>query len=805
MCDYNLLCVLPAVERVLEDSDKPLQIALECSTKGLASPRFLFRLPVDPLTPDGSPSHRMRTSGFTSYVGALTAHSNPNLALTPSSLPAPNQSPHLPVLLDHNRWLSTDGEQNSLYSTDSYNSLSSLSRAARSRLQHMSKSVSALEQVPKSSPRRKKLVHMLSDSGEQNGSPPVSVQQFLYPPSTATPSSPSTTAQKMARAKNSVGNFFSRSLRNHRKFRSKAKSSKSLYSGNDAGSHSSLYLPPMSPEEKEASAKLTSLVSPLLAERKITMSTVMHIHYRDAKDALVYKSLLVSHKTKARDVVSEAVERFDLTAADPKEFCLFEVVGRWQDVSQSVEHESSLRVGPANAAALSLSSMSLLSAPRPAVTSIEEFVECYSRAIGPSERPYNLQAYLATQEGYTRRFELRRQDRHVHSGDVCRSHEALSVKETKELQRVSLDVASKRLSWADGEFGKGGSPLFGDTSHRKRGKRQNQQARASLSSAVLEGSETEEDILDEVKSRRRVVSAVGEGGEEVPGKAGFKSEEVRKSNPDSLLVDEGDPFAPEVSTPRRRKVLLSATSSSPDSGVVSFSKDKKLRHNSDELSCARSRNQLESASVFNDTPTHTSTLSHTQLLKMPFLLNLKMHNTEREPLVLPLEAERVVIASGSGGEGVKLEGVEESSASRQCVCLFHPDLAHDFRPLCLLQLQMRGGDSLDHPCPEGGRVYVLHPTHPDFPAHLNGNLVVEPTSLSHGDLLSVYKERYLFLFQDYSSLHSQQPYSWRPHPSIHLLPTSPLLLSTPLPSSPVVKEARSTRSKERPLEREDSG
>ncbi|CAI8034202.1 Ras-associating and dilute domain-containing protein [Geodia barretti] len=794
------------MERVLEDTDKPLDIALDCSSKGLASPRFLFRLPVDPLTPDGSPSHRMRTSGFTSYVGALTAHSNPNLAVTPSSLPAPNFSPHLPAVLDRNRWLSTDGEQNSLYSTDSYTSLSSPGRPVH-RLQHMSKSVSALEQVPRSSPLKRKPMHMLSEDGHQNGSPAISTsaQNFLQLPQATTPQSPST---KMTRAKNSVGNFFSRSLRNNRKMKSKSKSSKSMYSGTDSGSHGNLYLPPVSPEERQASVMVANLVSPILAERKMTMSTVMHIHYRDTRDALVYKSLLVSHKTKARDVVKEALERFDMTVANPKDFCLFEVVGHWQDVSERVELESSLKTGVSGAAALSLSSTSLLTAPRPAVTSIEEFVECYLRPIGPSERPYNLQTCLATQEGYTRRFELRRQDSAILASRVmsCSHETLLDEKETERCQRVSAEVVtSKRLSWADNEFCKGASPLFGDTSHRKRGKRQNNILRSSLGSAVPEGSETEEDILDEVKSRRRAMSTGGNGGKEVAGKVSLRQEKVRESQPDSLLVDEGDPFAPEVSTPRRRKVLLSATSSSPDSGVVSFSKDKKLRHNSDELSSsARSGNRLESASVFNDTPTHTSSLSHTQLLKTPFLLNLKMSDTEKEPLVQPLEAERVSITSSAGSEGFKPEELEEDD-SRQCVCLHHPDLANDSRPFCSLQLQTNGGYSADRTA--GGRVYILHPTHPEFPVHLNGNLVVEPTTLSHGDLLSLHKDRSLLLFQDYSTAHSTQQYSWRPHPSSHILPSSPLLLSTPLPSSPLITDVSSTRGGERSkgsLEREDN-
>ena len=744
------------MERVLEDNDKPLEIALECSTKGLASPKFLFRPALDPLAPESSVSHRMRTSGFTSYVGALTAQSNPNLAVTTSTA---NQSPHLLTSLDHHHWISTDGEQNSLYSADSYNSLSSGGRSAR-RMHHMSKSVPALEEKPNSSPQRRKLVPMLSDNSEHDTSP-TSTVQFLQPPS-AGDSSPSTN-HKMTRAKNSVGNLFTRSLRVHKKLKTKGKPKLSLHNGSATGSHGSLHMSPLSREEREASAKLSNLASPLPADRRLTMSTVMHIHYKDSSDALIYKSLLVSQKAKAREVVLEALKRFDLTMVDPKDFSLFEVVGCWQDVSQSVENETSVNMGTTG---LNLSNMSLLSIPRPAVTSIEEFVVCYSRAIAPNECPYNLQFYFSTQDGYTRRFELRQRERRMHARMISRSHAALDVKED-DIQQLTMENTPKRLSWANTElFCKEGSPIFGDTSHRKRSKRHNKVS-DQVNSTVLEGSETEEDILDEVKVRDRV------GG--VNGKV------TSRVKP----VDEID--AAEVGTPQHRQVLLSATSSSPDSGVVSFSKDKKPRHNSTDVSSTTTDQHLpESASLHTTTPTH-STLSPplTELVKMKFLLNLKLQVPEKELLIQPLEA-RTVHITGGGGSSVSDEPVGNSSA--QCVQLHHPALLSDARPLCSLQLQTKLGDTSFSQ--QADKVYVLHQTHPDHSIHLNGNLVVEPTPLCHGDLISLYKKSYLFLFQDYSSLslQSSQQYKWRPQLNNHVAPSSPILLSTPPPSSPIVKE-----------------
>ena len=777
-------CISIVVERVLDDSDKPLQIALECSTKGLASPKFLFRPPVDPLTSDGSPSHRMRTSGFTSYVGALAAHSNLDLAIAPSSLPVSTQSPHLPTQLDRTQWLSTDGEQNSLYSVDSFNSLAPTGAPIRAphstlhRMKHMSKSVTALEQKPKSSQQKKRLTHMLSDNSEPNSSPP-STMQYLQPPPTTPTRQP-----RMTRAKNSVGNFFTRSLRNQKKLKPKGKLSKpSLYGdATESESHSSLCLQAITPEDSVATVKLSQLASPLVTEVRTPMDTIMHIHYRNNKDALIYKSLHVSQNGKAREVVLEALKTFGLTVVDPRDFNLFEVVGRWEDVSQSVENEGS---------GLAVSHTSILALPRPAVTSIEEFIVYYSREIGPNECPFNLQFYYAMQEGFTRRFELREKEHGMPPRYMSRSYQVLDMKDATRSD-LSEENATKRLSWANAElFCKGDSPLFGVTSQRSRRAKRQAQVSSSLNSAVVEGSDTEEDILDRGKSKKTGESS-NEGS---PNKVKLRTKKVHL---DSLLTDEVESFTVDSSTARPRQPLLSATSSSPDSGVVSF---KKLRHNSEDLSLtADNHHHLESASVYTDTPTHTATTRNImQLLKTPFLLNLKLHDPDKEPLIEPLEAETVHFTSGYC-DSCKDESPDEGG-STQHVCLYHDDLPRDPQPLCSLRLQTvqtSNSYSVDeeHAHSETGRAYVLHAVHPDCSVQLNGNLVVEPTPLTHGDLISVLDERYMFLFQEHTAttIHTSKPYNWRPHPVDYPLPSSPLTLCTPLPSSPIIKEMRSVKS-----------
>ena len=795
-----------AVERVLEDSDKPLEIALDCSTKGLASPKFIFRPPSERSSRSGTASRRMRTSQFTSYLGALTTNSNPNLAYTSSSLPT-NHSPHLNTSLDHRhhhsqRWLSTDGEQNSLYSADSYNSISSGGRSAR-KLQHMSKSVTGL-----GSPQKKKLVHTLSDNSEQTT--PNSPMLTLQPPiltDTSTP--PSLT--KGSRARTSVGNFITRSLRVHKK--SKRKTAKSLVDCSaESGSQGSLILTPTMPEDKEASAKVSKFASPMLAERKLTMSTVMHIHFRDATEALTYKSLLVSQIATAREVVLQALDRFNMTTVDVRDFSLNVVVGRWQDVSQSVVNGEI--VGPD--AATSLRNVSVLSVPRPAITSIEEFVVCYSREVGSKERPYNLQFYFSVPEGYTRRFELRqREKRRLNARMKSRSHEALDTKEGNVSSLVT-ESTPKRLSWANTEVLRNNesSPLFGHTNQRTPGRQRNYPS-GSLSSAVLEGSETEEDILDkkeeeEAEEGDRVsVSGDGAAAKREEQKVKLRERKTKTTESGGRLEGNED-GAPDVSTmdASHTRQLLSTTSSSPDSGVVSFSKDKKPRHDSAVFSSTSDQLQqhsghLESVSTHN-TPTRSPASLYPTHFKTAFLLSLKLHDPEKELLIQPLRAPVVHITAG--GDSSEPDGSEESSTQR--VFLYHPNLSHHSQPLCSIRQQSSSTQEEEEATANtrapARKEYVLHPTtttQPGVPVHLNGSTIADPTPLAHGDLLSVCNECYLFLFQDYSSLSAMQPtqhYSWRPHPLNYLMPAaSPGLPCTPPPSSPITKNVVS--------EREDDG
>jgi len=95
---------------------RPLQIALDCSTQGLASPRFVFKTSLTRLLDNGSAARH--TEGFTSYVGSLAAGS-----VTHSGSSEGGESPRLVKGLSTNLEADSVGSEISLSSEKSSHSL----------------------------------------------------------------------------------------------------------------------------------------------------------------------------------------------------------------------------------------------------------------------------------------------------------------------------------------------------------------------------------------------------------------------------------------------------------------------------------------------------------------------------------------------------------------------------------------------------------------------------------------------------------------------------------------------------------
>ena len=182
------------------------------------------------------------------------------------------------------------------------------------------------------------------------------------------------------KSRSKVGNFIARTLKSKKKIRPP-----SIY---PEGS------PNVVPDPRKS-----ALVSPKLAQKCFAMPTVFHIYYSKAKNMQLYKSVLVLERSNARDVIKQALERYGMKFNSPDSFHLYEVIGRWVEVSTDFE--------PALERSVQILNTKEEEQPNKPARAFEEFVECYVRKLRYNEKPYEVQFFHEPQTGYTRRFELR--------------------------------------------------------------------------------------------------------------------------------------------------------------------------------------------------------------------------------------------------------------------------------------------------------------------------------------------------------------------------------------------------------------
>lgn len=450
--------IFSAVERELDMNDKPLEIALDCSSKGLASPKFLFKSPLSEMT--DTPILGRQTNRFTSYVGSL-------------ALPSGSENEGSPTMNQYVQVLNKeyDQDQKSIASFGSVLSLSSKS----------SKTKSTSSLVVKS--KKKKLTHTLSNQETRTSNKediPVIESSPAHHRSQTHINSP-VSRRKNGRPKSIMTNFISRSLR----IRKKHKHSTSDTTSNSLAEYSSN----PSQESAEDMLQVNSLVSPLPAERRFTMTTVMHIYYMKPKQVQLYKSILVSEKSTTKQVITQSLERYNMKYCNPEDFSLYEVIGKWQEISGTLPSKANLNVSSSSNGGSS-STLPSKYGTSPLVnrrTAVEEFVVCYSRELNHDDCPYSSQYFLETKEGYTRRFELR-QKPNIDSVESRKGStmSALAIESTRESTESVADRRS--ISMAHINCNPEESPvILGNTSHRKRARRNRIR---DLSSSPTELSET---------------------------------------------------------------------------------------------------------------------------------------------------------------------------------------------------------------------------------------------------------------------------------------------------------------------------
>lgn len=654
----------------MESDEKPLEIALDCSAKGLASPKFLFKSSLPPSAPPLTPR---RTSGYATSVMA--------------------------GMEDYALDLSKPEHYNSMTSIGSGLSLAS-SKSAKS------KSSSSLS--GKSS--KKKVQQSLSNQ-EGGASPSLSPQHSQLHPHTAQNTPTPNSGRKMSRSKAAVSNFITRSLRVRRKSKQAAapapdeSPSVAAFHRQDSNEEREDEKTEEVEEEGYDSLQLTnSLISPRLnIEKKFTLSTVMHIYFTEGKQAQVYKSVLVSERATTVEVIAQALERYNMKCSEPHEYTLYDVVGKWQDVTNHVHPQLRYQ----NRTLPNILNASPLIQRR---TSVEEFVVCYCRELGPDESPYNTQFYLTTQEGFTRRFELRsKYSPSPMSREISheKSHSVDIMERPDEVTPTPGDVVGERKKPSEerDEFG-----IFGNTSHRKRARR-NRIGNQSVDSA---DPDTQVSILSSQTPPREAVGPVVSVRENRAGR------EVNKHDTD-IPISLNKSHAPD----------FSALCSSPDSGVE-FNKQT----NSSTKSSVSSE---QSATLYGD-----AMAMYPANLNCPFLLSLRLQDPSKEHLVHKLTSNSIELGNWSSTSSQERPAAANSLTER--ILLHIPNFEGVLCCFCrqpVEEFPSKSPDSLRFS-------HTLQRTHPGVHISVNGDDITDSATLRHGDIVTI-GGTYFFMFVDYSS------------------------------------------------------
>ena len=404
-------------ERELDRAEKPLEIALDCSVKGLSFPSFTLKTSLSLVLQSQNNAKKPSSSC------SLAASSQSSLGH------ASSEGSESPRLIENTPKLTND-DHDSLYSFSSAGSAPNYNFFTHppSRNLGLPRSLfkSRSQTSTKSPSHHKTLEQSHSRTSDTSlGSPSTLSPVVTTPPDNLTPE----LLRKGGRSKSKVGNFMegvARSLKSKRKTRP-------------------AYIYP----EEERSIDLSNpqkspLMSPTMGDRRFSMPAVFHIHYSRAKNAQLYKSVLVSEHSSTLEVIKQALERYGMKFVDPREFSLFEVIGRWEAVITDVEAALEKSLG----AVITPSSLDdpldgkkrlLKSAP-----AFEEFVIHYTREMIHDEQPYNVQFFHQVPEGYTRRFELRSKGNDETDGTVDK--EELLAPTTPIFGVTSHDKTKSRLN-----------------------------------------------------------------------------------------------------------------------------------------------------------------------------------------------------------------------------------------------------------------------------------------------------------------------------------------------------------------------
>ena len=727
-----------SVERELDLTEKPLEIVLDCSSRGISSPRFIFK---SSLATTGVPLTPHRIKRFMSCEGVEEGFAECS------------------VDCDHN-----------LYNPEHYTSMTSLSSnlSIASNKSKKSKSTSSL--VTKTS-KKKKLAAQQQVLSNQNSSSHNSISSShsrLHAAIQQDAPSPASTLKKNRHKAAAVSSFFSRSLRGQKKrnVRSLADSFPNSFDQDSSNNREEETEEDEDNDDEGIHFSVNTLVSHhVTLERKFSLSTVMHIYYTEGKQAQVYKSVLVSEKATTRELIAQALERYNMRMKDPSDFTLFDVIGKWQEVTTASALESQLQYqgnwnrGGGIDANSTLSNLSLLntSPSSPNHMAVEEFVVCYCRELAPSESPYKMQYYLTAQEGFTRRFEL--QSKVSGERGICHapyhkenSHSMDTVEWPDEDTPTPHDGNNIKEDMADTE-------IFEDALHRKRARR-NRILHPSVDITNPDNSIT---ILDSPGEELNLVGERSEGREEVGGMTlDNKMNVLRGSH--RLQADDHDDLDIPISTNTSFAPNITTLGcSSPDSGVE-FQK-RTTQSNSNKSSVSSEQSELGNMAI-TSTESHIASTLCPGNLKSAFLLSLHLCNPHEEPLIYRLNDDSTEIVINS-----EPSASLSSASSKNRIFLISSKIGSEglLCSICRSPPSMEPGSIHSHTHNKNihtnssytSCTYNLIRGQSKLSLLHDGEEVTGSATLRHGNLLTI-GDSYLFMFQDYSAIENGKNYCWRP-------------------------------------------
>ena len=136
-------------------------------------------------------------------------------------------------------------------------------------------------------------------------------------------------------------------------------------------------------------SSVKGLLSPIPSHKEFAEVKLLQVYGPSLGKASIYKSVLISASSTTIEVIKQALERYDISPGNVGEYCLCDVVGKYEDFATADDHRLSSSFNNSG--------------------SINEggFNTYHMRVLRDNECPIVVEQYWAPPAGYDRRFELR--------------------------------------------------------------------------------------------------------------------------------------------------------------------------------------------------------------------------------------------------------------------------------------------------------------------------------------------------------------------------------------------------------------